>query len=51
MSPAGFTFMWGVSLTHPVLASFFCGEFIGGVSLTHRMLALFLLGEFFLNVT
>ena len=25
---AGFIFIWGVSLTHPVLASFFCGEFL-----------------------
>ncbi len=25
-SPAGFIFMWGVSLKHPVLASFLCGE-------------------------
>ena len=25
---AGFIFIWGVSLTHPVLASFLCGEFL-----------------------
>ena len=27
-SPAGFIFVWGVSLTHPVLASFLCGVFL-----------------------
>ena len=27
-SRAGFNFIWGVSLTHPVLASFVCGEFL-----------------------
>ena len=27
-SRAGFTFLWGVSLTHPVLASFLSGEFL-----------------------
>ena len=27
-SDAGFIFIWGVSLTHPVLASFLCGEFL-----------------------
>ena len=26
-SRVGFIFMWGVSLTHPMLASFLCGEF------------------------
>ena len=26
-SRAAFIFIWGVSLTHPMLASFFCGEF------------------------
>ena len=26
-SRAGFIFIWGVSLTHPMLALFFCGEF------------------------
>ena len=40
-SRAGFIFIWGVSLTHPVLASFF----IWGVSLTHSVLASFLCGE------
>ena len=48
-SRAGFIFVWGVSFTHPVMASFFCGIefllqipcwflfffFIWGVSLTH----------------
>ena len=28
ISHAGLNFTWGVSLTHPVLASFFCGEFL-----------------------
>ena len=28
MSHAGFFFMWGVSLTHPVLASILSGEFL-----------------------
>ena len=27
-SPAGFIFRWGVSLTHPMLVWFFCGEFL-----------------------
>ena len=36
-----FLFIWGVSLTHPLLASFF----IWGVSLTHPVLVLFLSGE------
>ena len=49
---AAFIFIWGVSLTHPMLASFFCGEFflqipcwlyfsVGSFSLTHPMLASF----------
>ena len=50
--------IWGVSLTHPVLALFFSGEFLlhipcwlllltsWGVSLTHPMLPSFLCGEF-----
>ena len=49
-SRAGFTFIWVVSLTHPMLALLFCGEFllhipcllfflIWGVSLTHPILA------------
>ena len=55
-SRAGIIFIWGVSLTHPVLASFLSGEFsytshasfifLWGVSLTHPMLASFLCGEF-----
>ena len=58
-SRADFTFLWGLSLTHPVLASllfylfFIWGVagiiFIGGVSLTHPMLPLFLFGEFLLH--
>ena len=28
VSRVGFIFMWGVSITHPVLASFLCGEFL-----------------------
>ena len=53
-------FIWGVSLTHPALALFFCGEFLlhipacliflWGVSLTHPVLASYLCGEFLLNV-
>ena len=53
-SRTGFIFLWGVSLTHPVLASFFffffnlwsfsytshtCFIFLWGVSFTHPMLA------------
>ena len=49
-SRAGFIFMWGVSLTHPVLA-FFKFIFIWGVSLTHPGLALFLSGEFLLHIS
>ena len=41
-----FFFIWGVSLTHPVLASLL----ISGVSLTHHLLALFLSGEFVLHI-
>ena len=36
---AGFIFIWGVSLTHPTISSFFF--LIWGVSLTHPMLASF----------
>ena len=58
----GFIFIGGVSLTHPVLASFLSGEFllhipcwfrvffIGGVSLTHPLLASFISGEFPLHI-
>ena len=46
-SHVGFIFIWGVSLTHPVLASFL----FGGVSLTHPVLASFFLsGEFLLLI-
>ena len=45
-SRAGFIFMRGVSLTHPVLPLFF----IWGVSLTHPVLASFLFGEFLLHI-
>ena len=59
-SRADFFFMWGVSLTHPELTSFLCGEFLlhipswllfmWGVSLTHPMLASFWCGEFLLHI-
>ena len=62
-SLADFIFLWGVSLTHPVLASCFLLNlgsfsytsgagfiFLWGVSLTHPMLALFFRGEFFLHI-
>ena len=45
-SHAGFPFLWGVSLTHPV-AGFI---FKWGVCLTHPMLILFLCGEFLLHI-
>ena len=48
-SRAGFTFLWVVSLTPPMLASFL-SFFITGVSLTHPMLASFLSGEFLLHI-
>ena len=38
--------MWGVSVTHPMLASFL----IWGVSLTHPMLTLFICGQFLLHI-
>ena len=50
-SSAGFIFMWGVSLKHPVLSSssssssFFFFK-VWGVSLTHPMFALFSVGSF-----
>ena len=44
-SNACFTFMWGVSLTHPVLVLFLCGEFL----LHIPCLLLFLSGEFLLH--
>ena len=61
-SYAGVIFIWGVSLAHPVLALYLCGEFllhipcwlllflIWGVSFTHPVLALFFCGEFLLNI-
>ena len=62
-SRAVFIFMQGVSLTHPMLPSFFSEEFllllpgwlllffkIWVVSLTHPMLASFLCGEFLLHI-
>ncbi len=60
-SHVGFTFLWGVYRTHPLLTSFLCEEFllqipfcfifIWGVSLTHPMLASFLSGEFLLHIS
>ena len=59
-SHAAVIFIWGVSLTHSVLASFYLGNFSYtfragfifnvGVSLTHPMLTLFLCGEFLLHI-
>ena len=46
-SRAGFIFIWGVSLTHSLLASFLSV----GVSLTHPILASILSGEFLLHIT
>ena len=46
-SHAGFVFIWGVSITHPMLASFS----ILGVSLTHPVLVSHLSGEFCLLYT
>ena len=55
-----FFFFWGVSITHPVLASFYLGSFsctshaglifIWGVFLTHPILALFFSGELVLHI-
>jgi len=60
ISHAGFFFMWGVSLTHPVLASFLCEElllhilcwlhFYLGSFFTCVMLASFLCGEFLVHI-
>ena len=46
---ASFIFIWGVSLTHPVLASFFFFFFLffWGLSLTYPVPVLFLSGKFF----
>ena len=58
-SHACLIFLWGVSLTHPVLASYLCGEFllnvrywlfIWGVSLTHPVLAFYFCGAFVLHI-
>ena len=49
-SHADFTFLWGVSLKHPMLAFLFC-FLIWGVFLTHRVLASFLFGEFLLHIS
>ena len=56
-SRAGFIFIQGVSLTHPVLALVLSGKFLlhipcllfflWGVSLTHPMMTLFVSGELF----
>ena len=59
---AGFNFIWGVSLTHPALASFSLRGvslthpmltlfFMWGVSLTHPVLPSFLCREFLLHIT
>ena len=45
-SRAGFISIWGVSLTHPVLSSFFAGEFLWQIP----SLLFFLCGEFFLHI-
>ena len=46
-----FFFLWGVSLTHPMLASLSLSlSLIWGVSLRHPMLALFLSGESLLHI-
>ena len=61
ISHAGFIFIGGVSLTHPVLVLFLCREFLlhipccfhffaQGVCLTHPMLPSFLCGEFLLHI-
>ena len=46
-SRADLIFIWGVSLTHPVLASSF---FIWGASLSHSMLALFFCVKFLFHI-
>ena len=57
---AGCIFIWGISLTHPMLALFFLGSFsytsragfifLWGVSLTRPLLALISCGEFLSHV-
>ena len=49
-SHACFVILWGVSLTHSMLVSFFFSFLIWGVSLTHPLLALVLSGEFLLHI-
>ena len=50
-SHVGFTILWGVSLTHSVMASFFFFFFfIWGVSVTHPMLDLLFFEEFFVHI-
>ena len=58
-SRTGFIFMWGVSLTHPMLAFYFCGEFVlhilswafsQSLSLMWWFSFLFLSGEFLLHI-
>ena len=60
-SHAGFTFIWGVSLTHPMLASFYnLGRFsytshaafifLQGVCLRHPVLLSLLCGKFLLHI-
>ena len=46
------SFYWGVSLTHPMLALFFCDgiNFISALSLRDLMLASFLSGELLLHI-
>ena len=50
-SHACFVILWGVSLTHSMLASFFFSFLVWGVSLTHPVLASFLSGEFLLHIS
>ena len=59
-SHVGFTFLWGVSLTHPLLTSFLSREFLlhipcwlffwRGVTLTHSILGSFLSRVFLLHI-
>ena len=58
-SSAGLIFIWGVSLTHPVMGLVLsadlllhipCWFFTGGVSLTHPVLPSFLCWEFLLHI-
>ena len=47
LSPASFICIWGVSLTHPMLALFFCGEFLLHVPCWFLF---FKFGEFLLHI-